>query len=202
MIAGKKVRLRPVEVRDLEFCQMLYNDPRIRQMVVGWDFPVSMAAQNKWFEASAGNTTNLRLLVESDEGEAIGITGLWDIDWHNRNAMTGVKLKYGGTEGKGYGRDTIMVMNAYAFFEVGLHRLWGLIIEYNIPSLKSYIEKSGWKVEGILRHHVFRNGTFHNVYYVACLKSDFLAVPDAVDYVPREIPDGMHRCRLEVFQEE
>ncbi len=112
------------------------------------------------------------------------MTGLWDIDWHNRHALTATKLILSeDTKGKGYGRDAIMTMSAYAFYEVGLNRLWGSIIDYNVASFRSYVEKSGWKVEGKLRNHIFRNGTFHDLYYVACLKEDFESVPDVKDYL-------------------
>jgi len=200
MIEGKKVRLRPVEEKDLEFCQAIYNDPHLRQVLVGWDFPVSLHSQRKWFESLAGDSRNLRLMVETKEGQPIGLTGLWDIDWHNRHALTGIKLTSQSTQGKGYGRDAIMLMNAYSFFEVGLHRLWATIIDYNIPSFKSYCERSGWKVEGLFRQHIFRNGAFHDLYCVACLEEDFLAVPDANDYIPSEIPQGMSRFTVEVYR--
>lgn len=202
MITGKNVILRPIEEKDLEFCQTLYNDPHIRQMAVGWDFPASMEQQKKWFQSLSQSRNSLRLMVASKEGDLLGMTGLWDIDWHNRNALTAIKLKVEGIKGKGFGRDAIMTINAYAFFEVGLHRLWGSILDYNVPSFKSYVEKSGWKTEGVLREHVFRNGVFHDLYYVACLKEDFLAVPDAGDYIPPEVPEGMQKFEAEVFKKE
>jgi len=198
MIRGKKVVLRAVEAGDLDFCQRLYNDPGVRAVVVGWDFPVSLENQKRWFEALGKDKNNVRFIVETMEKQPIGLTGLWDIDWHNRHALTATKLMISDEfRGKGYGRDAIMAMNAYAFCEVGLHRLWGAILDFNIPSFKAYVERSGWKVEGRLRQHVFRNGSYHDLYYVACLKEDFLAVPDAGDYIPPEIPDGCHYLDLE-----
>lgn len=202
MIEGKKVRLRAIEEKDLEFCQVLHNDPYTRQMVVGWDFPVSMEKQEKWFQSIAQSRNDLRLVVEDKEGHTLGLTGLWEIDWHNRNALTAVKLKVDTISRKGYGRDAIMAMNAYAFFEVGLYRLWGMILDYNIPSFKAYVEKSGWKVEGILRQHVYRNGAFHDLYYVACLKEDFLALADASDYIPSVVPEGMAKFKAGIFKNE
>jgi RimJ/RimL family protein N-acetyltransferase len=193
MIEGKKTRLRALEEHDLDFCQFMYNDRAIREMVVGWDFPASQASQKKWLESQAGDRNNIRLLIETKEGKRIGLTGLWDIDWHNRHALTGIKLNPEGVKGQGYGRDAIMTMNAYSFFEVGLRRLWNTILDFNIPSFKSYVEKSGWKVEGRWREHIFRNGAFHDVFLCGILKSDFLAVPDAADYIPQPIPAGMKK---------
>ena len=194
MIKGKQVILRAIEEEDLGFCQQLYNDPDVRAMVVGWDFPVSLQNQKRWFDSLGKDKNNVRFLVETFEKQPIGLTGLWDIDWHNRHALTATKLLVSQElRGQGYGRDSIMAMSAYAFFEVGLHRLWGAILDFNVPSFKSYVERSGWKVEGRLRQHIFRNGSYHDLYYVACLKEDFLAVADAQDYIPAEIPEGCYR---------
>jgi RimJ/RimL family protein N-acetyltransferase len=201
MIEGKKINLRPVEEEDMDFCKYLYNDKRIREMVVGWDFPVSTWNQKKWFESSTKDKNNVRFIVETKDKKSIGMTGLWDIDWHNRNALTAIKLVASeGTRGEGYGRDAIMTMNAFSFYDVGLHRLWGAILDYNIPSIKSYVEKSGWKVEGRFRQHIFRNGAYHDMYYVACLKEDFLALPDVKSYIPSGIPQGMKKVKLNLFQ--
>ena len=202
MIIGKKVIFRTVEERDLDFCQLLFNDPQLRDVVVGWAFPVSLDAQKKWFQSLATGTNNVRFIIETHDGKAIGLTGLWDIDWHNRNALTAIKLKGDLIKGKGYGRDAIMTMNAFAFYDVGLHRLWSSILDYNIPSFKAYVEKSGWKVEGVLREHVHRNGAFHNLYHVGCLKEDFLSVPDAKDYIPDSVPAGMKKFSVNIFQQD
>ncbi len=201
MVKGQRVILRVIEDNDLELCQKLFNDPNVRRMVVGWDFPVSMEAQRQWLSSLTGKKNDVRFVIETEEGKSIGVTGLWDIDWHNRHALTATKLlPSDGAIGKGYGRDAIMTVSAYAFYEVGLNRLWGSIIDYNKASFKAYVERSGWRVEGRLRKHIFRSGTFHDLYYVACLKSDFEIVPDAkayrAPYLPPEIDDTIEWARF------
>lgn len=194
MIKGKKVVLRPLEESDLDFCQVLYNDPHIRDMVVGWDFPSSKKNQKIWFESLIKDKRNIRFIIETKKKERLGLTGLWNIDWHNRSALNAIKLLVTRkTKGKGYGKDAIMAMAAFAFFNVGLHKLWCEIIDYNIPSLKAYTQRCGWKIEGKLRKHIFKNGEYHNLYSIGCLKDDFLSVPDAQEYIPSNIPEGMRR---------
>jgi len=41
--------------------------------------------------------------------------------------------------GTGYSLDALMTLMRYAFEEIGLYRLDGSMIEYNIPSLKFYL---------------------------------------------------------------
>lgn len=49
-IKGKKVTLRAMEKQDCEMVREMFNDPEIENLVVGWAFPVSSYAQEKWFE--------------------------------------------------------------------------------------------------------------------------------------------------------
>jgi len=193
---GKKTIFRPVEQDDMGFCQKLFNDSYLRDLVVGWSLPLSMNAQKTWFLSLENKNDTVRFIIETLDGTSIGLTGLWDIDWHNRTALTAIKLKSEGISGQGFGRDAVMAMNAFAFFDVGLHRLWGTIIDYNIPSYNVYVKKCGWKVEGTLRDHIYRNGSYHNLYYVACLKEDFMELTDAKDYIRPQIPKGMRKFQL------
>lgn len=157
--------------------------------MVGWSFPVSAAAQKKWFERSLDNPTTKRLMVDTDDGETIGLTGLWDIDWRNRHALSALKLGPKAARGRGYGTDAILTLMAYAFFEVGLNRLWSSILPYNAASYRAYVEKCGWRVEGVLRQDVYRHGRFHDLYRIGVLREDFEAHPRFEEYAPRP-PEG------------
>ena len=74
---------------------------------------------------------------------------------------------------------------SYAFFNVGLHRLWGLILPYNVASYRAYVEKCGWKVEGVLRQEIFRDGRFYDQYRVGVLREEVLDHPLFREYVPQ-----------------
>lgn len=183
MIRGKKVFFRAIEESDLEALRDWGNDPVIADLVVGWSFPVSMTDQRKWFEACRTDQTTQRFVVESDEDGVLGLTGLWNIDWHNRHALTALKLGAANIRGKGYGTDAIMTLMKYAFFDVGLNRLWGAILPYNIGSYKAYVEKCGWRVEGRLCQEIFRHGRYHDLYRVGVLRQDFEIHPLFDEYV-------------------
>ncbi len=115
MIYGEKVKLRPIEENDLSLMVQWLNDPEIKHLVVGWDFPKSLAQQKEWYQNSLNGEKNQRWIIENLDGEVIGLTGLWDIDWHNRQALSGIKLGRPQDRGKGCGTDTIMTVMAYAF---------------------------------------------------------------------------------------
>lgn len=185
MIVGSKVQLRPIEVRDQAFIHSLNSDPVVRANVVGWDWPSSQHQQEEWFETNTSTSTH-RWVVEDHGGDPLGLTGLWDVDWHNRNAMTALKL--GGESpqrGRGLGTDAIMTVMAFAFYDVGLERLYSSILADNAASLKAYTERCGWSLEGTSRRHVWRHGQFKDLLQVGVLKGDFDRLDRATEYIER-----------------
>lgn len=183
MIRGKKVYFRAVEEGDLPLLQEWMNSPEISHLVGGFAFPISLAEQRRWYERSLTDERNKRWMVCTNEHKAIGLTGLWEIDWHNRHALTSLKIGAQDIQGKGYGTDAIMALMSYAFEQVGLNRLWGEILPFNTGSYQAYVGKCGWKVEGIYREHVLRDGKYHDQLRVAVLASDFRAHPRAAEYI-------------------
>lgn len=175
MTRTPRISLRPIERSDLGYLRLLANDPEVRDNVVGWDWPLSDAGQEQWFETLARNESTKRFIIESESGDAIGLTGFWDIDWRNRSAMTAIKL--GGSKqvrGRGYGVAAIRAIMDFGFVDAGLHRLHATILATNERSLAAYVRKSGWTQEGILRQHIWKNGEYVDLVQIGMLRSEFL----------------------------
>ncbi len=157
-ILGKNIILRAIEERDLPQLQKWANDPSIQSMLGGWHFPVNEQDQHKWFESLSVGSTNQRFAIETPDMGLIGTANLVSIDWQNRNGFHGMLIGEREMRGKGYALDVVMTLMRFAFEEVGLYRLDTDIIEYNAASLKLYLEKSGWRKEGIKNGWYFRRG--------------------------------------------
>jgi RimJ/RimL family protein N-acetyltransferase len=191
MLAGRLVRLRPIEPSDLSFLARMTNDRHVTGLVAGWDFPVSIHDQTRWLDQISSDRAIRRLMVVGLDNELLGITGLYEIDWPNRHAIGPIKLYPPALRTKGIGTDVIMTLMAYAFYDVGLEKLQGPIIDFNGPSFGAYIGHCGWRIEGVFRRHVFRKGRFHDVYWISVLREEFDALPDAEEYVERIMPVDM-----------
>ena len=188
MIVGKNISLRPIELSDSPILQELMNNPNITNNVVGWSMPVSLLSQEAWIKNNINNKGNFRLVViDNNTDEAIGITGLWDLDWHNQSAMSAIKLIPAKTK-KGYGTEAIMLSMAWAFYNVGLRRLHGAILDFNGPSMGAYVKKCGWRIEGRQREAIFKKGSWHDLYNVAILKSEFDLLTDSQTYIDLVCP--------------
>lgn len=187
MIKSKLVSLRPIELSDDIVLQQLINNPLVSENVVGWTFPVSLFSQKSWIQSNTNNLSYRLVVVDNATNEAIGITGLWDIDWHNQSALSAIKL-LPAYKGKGIGTEVVMLTMAWAFYNVGLRRLHSTILDFNGPSLGLYIKKCGWRVEGCQYEAIFRKGEWHDLYSVAILKREFDALPAASEFINTVCP--------------
>lgn len=178
---GKRVVLRAIERADLEALARFHNDPAIAgTLEFGW--PISMAAQERFFERNAGDDRSKRLVIETKEFGVIGYTGLWGIDWVDRRATNGIIIGRPEAQGRGYATDAIWAVMRAAFDYVGLHRLDAEIFEFNQPSLKLYLGRCGWREEGRRRQHVFRDGRHWDRVLVGITRDEYRSKAEAEGY--------------------
>jgi len=171
-IKSKKVLIRAVEDADLPLLHKWANDPEIWYMLGGWHFPSSMEYQKKWFLNLQNDPSNQRFAIDTPDLGLIGTVNLVDIDWKNNHAFTGLMLGDKDIRGKGYGTDTFMGIERYAFEELHLERLDGTVIEYNEAALK-LIKKCGWKEEGRQRNWYFRKNRYWDRLIVGITRQDY-----------------------------
>lgn len=191
-IHGKKVILRALEKSDMESLRSFHNDPAIGQLLGGWSHPISSEQQNEWFHRQAQDTRNLRFAIDTQEDGFIGIATITDIDLKNRSAYHGIIIGKKNMQGHGYGRDTVMTTMKYAFEELQLHRLDGDIVEHNIPSYNLFIQKCGWKEEGRLREHAYRNNRYYDRIIVGILKKEYEELCEQQDYWNRKSAESLN----------
>lgn len=93
MLEDQSLLLHPIELYDDILLQSLINEPLVAENVVGWSFPVSLHSQENWVKNSTNNNSTYRfVIVDKQTQEAIGITGLWNIDWHKLSAESAIKI--------------------------------------------------------------------------------------------------------------
>lgn len=181
-IKGNKVTLRAIELGDLDLLQKWSNDPEINYMLGGWHFPSSNQDQEKWFNSLSVNSVNQRFAIDTADLGLIGMANLVDVNWKDRNAFHGMVLGDKDMRGKGYGVDTIMAINKYAFEELGLKRMNGSMISYNEASIGVYTKKCGWKIEGIKKNSYFRKNQWWDQVVVGITREDYFELLQENNY--------------------
>ncbi len=157
-INGQRIVLRALELEDLPLLHRWSNDEALWSLLGGWHFPVSREAQRDWLLGLKGDPLNQRFGIEVAQHGLIGTANLVGIDWKNGTAEHGMMIGDSALRGQGYGTEVISTVMRYAFDELGLHRLWTTIIEYNEASLATYTRKVPWSIEGVQRQWYYRKG--------------------------------------------
>jgi RimJ/RimL family protein N-acetyltransferase len=74
--------------------------------------------------------------------------------------------------GKGYGTEATRLITRYAFESLNFHRVWLHVYDFNLRGIAIY-EKVGYKKEGVLRQHTYREGRYHDVITMAITRPDW-----------------------------
>lgn len=180
-IYGKKIMLRAIERKDHELITSMFNSPEIERLVIGWSFPLSQLAHEKWIEEHYKDD-NLRLIIERlDSHEAVGVAMLTDIDWKNRKASYGIKIADKENRHQGLGIDTTMAFMRYAFDELQLNRLDSCCLEDNVLSKKMHM-KCGWVEEGVRRNYIYKQGKYKDLIELGILAQDYYSLLESNNY--------------------
>ena len=172
-IIGETILLRSIEKDDLKILHLWANNESIQLMLGGWHFPTNMNDQNKWFETLSCNSLNQRFIIENDKNQQIGMANIVNINFKDGNAEIGLLLDP-AFQGKGFGKKIVDTIANYSFNQLRLNRIETTIISINQPSLKLFLNKCGWKQEGILRSWYYRNGMYIDKIILAILKEEFI----------------------------
>ena len=157
-IRGRLVTLRAIEPDDLPLLHQWSNEPEIQRLLGGWHFPTSLADQRAWLGSLNCRSNDQRFAIDLEGVGLVGTANLVDIEWKNGTAFHGTLIGDTKHRGKGLGRDVVAALMRYAFDELRLSHLDTDIIEYNAASLKTYVERCGWTVEGRKVGWYFRSG--------------------------------------------
>jgi RimJ/RimL family protein N-acetyltransferase len=175
MIYARRIRLRAAEREDIpQFVDWL-NDPEVRQFLL-LNLPISRVEEEGWFERMIKSPPQEHVLViEAQTGDSwkpIGNTGLTDINWVDRNAEIGIFIGEKDYWNRGYGREVMKLMLRHAFNTLNLHRIYLRVFEHNLRGIRAY-EHAGFVQEGRLRHDIFRDGQYHDVFIFSVLRPDW-----------------------------
>jgi RimJ/RimL family protein N-acetyltransferase len=90
-------------------------------------------------------------------------------------AVVGIFIGDKNYWGKGYGTDAMSVLVKFIFEQMNIHKVKLNVFSYNERAIKSY-EKCGFKVEGVLRQEIFRDGKYYDEIIMGLLKEEYSAL--------------------------
>jgi diamine N-acetyltransferase len=175
MIYGKRIRLRANEREDLPLFVKWLNDPIVRENIL-MRGPISMAAEEKWFESMLEKPEKERPLgIEARVGRGwrlIGNTSLFGFHEIDHNAEIGILIGDRDYWDKGYGTEAMQLMAHHGFYDLGLHRIYLHVFETNPRGVRCY-EKAGFVKEGVLRQDIWSHGRYLDVTVMSVLRTEW-----------------------------
>lgn len=173
MLMGERIVLRPLEVDDLSTVARWRNDPRIRTAFLN-KMVVPISGQKRWYDHVLADRSKQYFVSEMRDGnKPVGLISLVDIDFMNRKAELGTTIVGDQSMwGKGLASEMIGLLLHYAFLDLSLNKIYAYAIETNIGSIRAK-EKSGFKIEGLLREHHMYEGRCIDVFIFGLTRDDW-----------------------------
>lgn len=177
MLTGKLVKLRPLEMSDLERYLAWINDPEVTRFLDGARYPISRADEEAWLAGAVHRTRppDIVLAIETlEERRHIGSVSLQQVHAEDRKAALGIMIGDRSCWDRGYGADAILALLRFAFDEMNLNRVWLEVDEDNRRAIACY-RKCGFREEGRLRSDRFRAGRYCDTLVMGVLADEFPA---------------------------
>lgn len=176
MYTGEKVRLREYRREDLALKLSYVNDPEvINGLVADVPYPLTLAEEEKWFEDISGTSDTYKFAIETlEDKKYIGGCSINNVDWKNSVATIGIFIGDKSYRGKGYGADAMKVLLRFVFLQMNINKMRLTVYSFNKSAIAMY-EKMGFKVEGVLRKEIYRDGEYHDKIAMGMLKEEYLA---------------------------
>jgi len=145
------VRLRAIEPEDLDLLYQIENDRRLWN-VGTTNVPYSRYTLHDYIATSADDAyadKQVRLIVETTDGETVGIADVVNFSPQHQRAEIGIVI-LDAHRRKGYATAAVAEMVDYAASVLHLHQLYAVIAKDNQAAL-SLFQQSGFSEGGVLR---------------------------------------------------
>lgn len=173
MIKGKLVVLSKPKREDMPLLLEWRNNPDHRKYYREYR-ESSLEDQINWYEnIMMKDSTWHHFIVKPIDNlnKNIGVAFLNHIHPIYRTGEFGITLGDPEYRGKGYGKDMLITLIKYGFDQLNLNRIWCEVYSNN-DSIHVY-RKIGFKDEGVLRQHVYKDGEYLDSYMLGMLQSEY-----------------------------
>lgn len=175
MFEGEKVRLRSVELTDLDAIMENWNNLKLRRFLHE-PRPFSREEEKEWIRSTweqrrRGFSYQFAVELKEDK-EFLGTAGLFSFNQVSRSAELGIAIHAEKNWSKGYGTDTMRVLLEFGFNYLNLNSIRLRVNDFNIRGIKTY-KKVGFTEVGKLRQANFVEGKYNDMVFMDILKEEW-----------------------------
>jgi UDP-4-amino-4,6-dideoxy-N-acetyl-beta-L-altrosamine N-acetyltransferase len=169
--------LMAVEETDLELIWKWINLPGVHDFIQPRTFLTRDDVRQKFLKKPS-EPAELHYMIYSRPGEKpIGVVSLKNIHMLNRRGELSLFVGEEQDRHRGYGRSATQKVLQVAFQQLNLHKVFLEVYDFNTNAIDLY-RKLGFKSEGVLRSHSFKNGQYHDLHIMGLLDEEFRSLND------------------------
>jgi len=164
------IRLRAIEPEDLDLLYRIENDTRLWN-VGATNVPYSRYTLHDYIATSSDDIyadRQVRLVVENEKGETVGLADLVRFDPQHLRAETGIVI-LDAHRRKGYASAALDELCCYAIRVLHLHQLYAIVEKENEAAMTLFKEND-FVEQAVLRDWLFDGRSYHD----SCLLQRFL----------------------------
>lgn len=162
---GKRLQFRQAEEADMDYIMEVEYKPGNAKYVIPYTRQVHMQTLN--------TKGAVHLIIETIDGhKKVGFLMIAGLDNDAKEIeFTRIILD---EKGKGYGQETLDMLESWAFDDLHFHRAWLDCKDYNERALHVY-EKAGLVREGLIRETILTDGVYENLVILGILDREYFA---------------------------
>lgn len=148
-LTGKKIRLRPLSVNDLDDLARWNQDAELQEFVDS-NLPTAHHQLKRWFQNIVPDRHYQVFAIETVNGRLIGDLELDHICWSRREAELRIRIGEKDCWNQGLGTEAIQLVFNYILAGKKFNRIYLRVYKFNKRAISCY-QKNGFKKVGILR---------------------------------------------------
>lgn len=171
-LIGERIYLRPLEREDAAIFVPWVNDQEITRNLVLYR-PMNRDGEEEFIARASKDHGGMVFGIALKKGDRlIGNTGFHALHTKDRHAGFGILIGEKSEWDRGYGTEATRLMIRYGFGTLNLNRIWLHVYEYNERGRRAY-ENAGFRVEGTLRQHSYRDGRYWDVVTMGIVREEW-----------------------------
>ncbi len=177
-LRGERVHLRILQRSDILTTTAWLNSEQIAD-IMGYLPVMTLDQQYEWFDKLKSDSTRYVFAVcLNEDGRHIGNVALGNVDMLHRHGMFSIFLADTADRTRGLGSEAARLILGFAFEKLNLNKVHLRTSARFKEALRMY-ERLGFVREGVMRQHVFANGTYEDKIIYSLLRAEHMARPSS-----------------------
>lgn len=173
VVDWENIKLTPLEESDADFLYVWQNASNVRDLTMGFRFPVQKETVKEWIKNQREQNGKSRVVFAiRQEERLVGTIQLHSLEPYQRKALLGIYIGETGKRNTGVGFVSCALVIDYAFNGLNIRKIDLEVLSINQNAIALY-EKLGFKKEGTKINDYFLDGQYLDVYIYGLQQADW-----------------------------